>query len=110
MTDKEQWFWEQCGLKLMCSPEKDQCKRGIWETPDGLRIDTPDLNSIEALGYLFKYAVPVYIDKVMVEQECSSDMAYAILFKKWLQELELDIPHAATALFKVLYKALGGKE
>jgi hypothetical protein len=35
----------------------------------------------------------------MSEQECSSDLAYAILFKKWLQKLELDIPNHEGTLY-----------
>jgi hypothetical protein len=55
----------------------------------------PDID----LNNLFKYAVPVTIDKIMSEQECSSDLAYAILFKKWLQKLELDIPNHEGTLY-----------
>jgi len=44
----------------------------------------------------------------IAEQQCSSDLAYAILFKKWLQELELDMPHPALALFCVLEKENDG--
>lgn len=84
-----------------------------WRDAPGLGLISPegedwvppiDLNS------LFKYAVPVVIDKIMAQFECSSDLAYEILFKRWLQELQLNIPHADTALFKVCCKALGGKE
>ena len=64
---------------------------------------------IESLGFLFKYAVPKAIDKIMSEQECSSDLAYAILFKKWLRKLELDIPHHETTLFWAIYEVIHGK-
>ncbi len=54
----------------------------------------------------FKWLVPLAIDKIMAEQECSSDVAYAILFKKWLQELELIIPEAALALCLAIEKLI----
>jgi len=63
-------------------------------------------NTTLSLDNLFKHAVPKVIDKIMAEYECSSDFAYASLFKRWLVELELDIPNADTALFKVVYKVL----
>ena len=67
-----------------------------------------DLPSLD-LNNLFKYAAPKAIDRIMAGQECSSDVAYAILFKKWLQELELDMTHPALALFWAIYEALGVK-
>ena len=47
-------FWEWCGLKQVCSPERDSYKRGIWEDLDCMRIDTPLID----LKNLFKWAVP----------------------------------------------------
>lgn len=100
--DKErtQELWERCGLEFYQNDNR------FWaRTPSGGTIELlVDLNN------LFLYAVPVWIDKIMAEQECSSDFAYAVVFKRWLQELELNIPHAADALFEACYKSLGGKE
>ena len=50
------------------------------------------------------------IDKIMADQQCSSDVAYAILFKKWLQELELIIPKAAPALCLAIEKLIDGEK
>jgi len=58
----------------------------------------------QSLNACFKWLVPKAIEKVMAEQECSSDVAYTILFKKWLQELELIIPNAALALCLAIMK------
>ena len=118
-TDKQiQWFWEQIfgkegvefgktaiDRKLVCY------RRTKWiEVDEEYDIEViPNTESLEFFGYLFEYAVPVWIDKIMAEQGCSSDLAYAIMFKKWLEELELDIPHAAETLFRAIYKALGGE-
>lgn len=94
------------------NPTKEQ-KREFWiqygltEGTCGWLYDTepnkPIYPAID-LNSLWEYAVPKATDKIMAEQECSSDVAYAILFKKWLQELEVDIPHAARALFWALWK------
>lgn len=63
-------------------------------------------NFTQSLDACFKRLVPVAIDKIMAEQRCSSDVAYAILFKKWLQELELIIPDAALALCLAIEKLI----
>ncbi len=88
--------WEWCGLNEQPS--------GSWYTDSGeyvyMQIIPIDL------GNLFKYAVPKVIDIIMAEQKCSSDVAYAILFKKWLQELELDIPQYSKTLFWALYSLI----
>ncbi len=111
-----QWFGEQCGFKHNIPfpelakrkdiPHPERFEKEQWYIPGIYCGSEPELD----LNNLFKYAVPVFIAKVMAEQECSCDFAYAVLFKRWLQELELDIPNATGTLFKVLYKALGGKE
>ena len=62
-----------------------------------------------SLDACFKWLVPPAIDRIMAEQECSSDIAYAILFKKWLQELELIIPKAALALCLAIKKLIDMK-
>ncbi len=76
-------------LKVRFIPQRAQ----FWE-----EVPPVDLNN------LFKCAVPKAIDVIMAKQECSSDVAYAILFKKWLQELEFDMTHPSNTLFKVLDK------
>lgn len=102
---KEQirWLWEQCEFTIYVDGGYI-----TWYYHNGkifgFEPPTIDLNN------LFKYAVPVVIDKIMAEQECSSDVAYAILFKRWLQELELNIQKPALTLYQVCYEALGGKE
>ena len=65
-------------------------------------LPDPDLNN------LFRLAVPVAIEKIMTEQECSSDAAYAILFQKWLQKLELDIPNYEGTLFWAIWEVING--
>ena len=90
-VEQSKEFWERWGLK--------QNEALCWEY-EGKYVSTiiPDTH----LNNLFKYAVPKAIDKIMAEQECSSDLAYAILFKKWLQKLELDIPNHEGTLFWTL--------
>ncbi len=63
-------------------------------------------NFTNSLDAIFKWLVPLAIDKIMSDQECSSDLAYAILFKKWLQELELDIPYHAPTLCLAIEKLI----
>ena len=105
-------FWEWCGFVKVLGKELwryDKYKETNcwWQTPNSRRykdLPEPDLNN------LFKLAVPVVIDKIMAKQECSSDVAYAILFKKWLQELEIDIPHHERSLFKVIWEVIHDKD
>ena len=125
--EKIKWFWEQCGLspiemrygywddgghfcEMQSNPyskgkqehhHEEQCylvskgKYGeYWEI-----VPPIDLNS------LFQYAVPRVINILMAEQECSEELAYDILFKKWGQ-----IGHDADALFRAIFKALGGRQ
>ena len=92
--EQQQWLWEKCGFKHTNSPN-EFIRRNWWTNPEHhCESHLPDLD----LNNLFKYAVPIWIEKIMAEQECSSDVAYEILFKKWLQELQLNIPHVALAL------------
>ncbi len=72
--------------------------------------DIITLNFTESLDACFKHLVPKAIDKIMIEQECSNDIAYAILFKKWLQELELIIPKSALALCLAVEKLTDGEK
>ena len=107
-------FWEWCGFTHFIvedipwhkKPEDYQriywYANNHWIYPNGSKQKDPppiDLNS------LFKYAVPKAIDKIMLPQEqgCSCEIAYAIIFKKWLQYLELDIPNHVTTLFWVIW-------
>ncbi len=69
-----------------------------------------DPNFPNDLNVCFKWLVPKAIDKIMAEQECRSDLAYAILFKKWLQELELDIPRHAPTLCRAIEKLIGATD
>ena len=86
ITDKEiKELWEKCGFNIH---------------PTQFVFPVIDLNN------LFRWAVPLAVDKIMVEQDCSSELAYAILFKKWLQQLELNIPHATDSLFRALQEVL----
>ena len=103
-------FWKKCGQYKECGYCEGTTR--IYSSPgvysqcrncDGWGYFIPraiDLNS------LFKYAVPIAIDKIMAENEYSSDLTYEILFKRWLQELALIIPEADTALFLVLEEVL----
>ena len=80
-------------------------ERYEWHYPDGsYHHYSPDFPN--DLNACFKWLVPKVIDIIMAEQECSSDLAYAILFKKWLQELELDIPHYAPTLCPTIEKLI----
>ena len=95
MTDKQptKEQWEE--LAMLCG-FVFYVASGNWRAPDGRRfreLPEPDLN------FLFAYAVPKAIDVIMRQQGCSSDIAYAILFNKWLRKLELDIPNHAGTLF-----------
>ena len=84
--------WEWCGFEY----------REGWVRPwvyplslNHLHGNMPKIN----LNNLFKYAVPIAIKIIMAEQECDEELAYAILFKKWLQ-----IGYDALALFWALDK------
>ncbi len=55
-------------------------------------------NFSNSLDDCFKWLVPKAIDKIMGEQGCSNNIACAILFKKWLQQLEQILPIATLAL------------
>jgi len=97
-------LWEWCGFKIDAEAIYTGAQLRhlpLIRRPDGY-LDNYyppiDLNS------LFKYAVPKAVDTIMAEQQCSSDVAYAILFKKWLRELELDIPDHEGTLFWALWK------
>lgn len=83
----------------------------VWIDPDGncCTFIERQYNFTQSLDACLKHLVPKAIDEIMAEHKCSSDVAYAILFKKWLQELELIIPKAALALCLAIEKMIGGK-
>ena len=64
----------------------------------------------QSLDACFKWLVPKVIDTLMAEQECSSDLAYAILFNRWLLELQLIIPESALALCLAIEKLIDGEK
>ena len=86
-------FWEWCGFTNIRG-ERELC---LYPEDKGTGrynyLPTIDLNS------LFKWAVPVAIKAIMIESECDKELAYAILFKRWLQ-----IGYDALALFWALWK------
>lgn len=73
-----------------------------------MQVDLP--NFTQSLDTCFKWLMPKVIGKIMSEQECSSDVAYGILFKKWLQELELMIPEASLSLCLSIEKLIDGEK
>jgi len=105
MTNKE--FWELCGFQdVQYVDAKGNPMPGCIHhvSPDGSWgkgwYPPIDLNNLE------RYAIPKAIDVIMARHECSSDVAYAILFREWLQELELNIPHLADTLKEAVGKIL----
>ena len=75
-----------------------------WFYPNGNRnnLELPDLTSLDAL---FKWVVPKAIDTIASEYECDSDLAYAMLFKWWLQKAENSMVNAealAQAVLKLI--------
>jgi len=83
---------------------KEEKQIGYW-VKDGMAYrELPDFP--ESLDACFKWLVPKAIDEIMAEQGCSSDAAYAILFKKWLQKLELIIPKTALAFCLAIEKLI----
>ena len=80
----------------------------IVKTPDGVVGSMELIDFTESLDACFKWLVPEAIDKIMSEQECGSDLAYDILFKKWLWKLELIIPKAALALCQAIGELIDG--
>ena len=93
-------FWEWCGFKIAWS---DAYGSTGWNDPVGhFCFDLPPID----LNNLGEYAVPKAIEKIMAEQGWSSDVAYAILFKEWLQKLELDIPNHEGTLFWAIWEVM----
>ncbi len=102
-------FWKWCGLQTkhtfvaMGFGMKECSNCGALK--DGFMKYCTSLLDVD-LNSLFCHTVPKVIDKIMAEQECSSDLAYAILFKKWLQKLELDIPNHEGTLFQACWEVI----
>jgi hypothetical protein len=96
-------FWECCGLFEVPKYGGSDYSETLWQYPDRSHHDK--LPPID-LNNLFQYAIPKAIDKIMSEQACSSDLAYAILFKKWLYKLEIDIPNHEGTLFWTIYAVM----
>ena len=85
----------------------------LWGKPDPVTLIrkkiasgtlSKGLNFTQSLDVCFMWLVPMAIEEIMAEYGCSSDVAYAILFTKWLQELDLIIPEAALALCLAIEK------
>ncbi len=90
-TKQIQWFWEQCGL------HKDG---NSWHNANGKQLseEEPPID----LNNLFEYAVP------KLREDLFED-AFTRRMWGWI-ELVLDGDDPAPALFRVIYKALGGEE
>lgn len=94
-------FWEWCGFRL-----DDGGDFKWWYKPEGDHLPLGEEPALD-LNNLFQNAVPKAIDRIMIEQDgCSSDVAYAVLFKRWLAELELDMQHPDLTLYKVLRQVM----
>ena len=67
---------------------------------------TPRGDFTADLSLCFELLVPITIKAIIAEQECDVELAYAILFKKWLNKLEEDIANhnAPLALCKAIEK------
>ena len=118
MTDKQptqeqiKKLWEKCGLcyhNLIPAYDylKTACKKCGAKFENIYNVPYPPQDA--DLNNLFKYAVPKVIDKIMAEQGCSSDVAYDILFDKWLQKLQLDIPNHVGTLFQTIWEVIHGE-
>ena len=94
-------FWERIGFKFQ-QPLEGGAIDVLY--PDGGFCLSSSKTAILPIdpNNLFRYAVPVAIDEIMKKEKCSSDFAYAILFKKWLEKLQLDIPNHEGTLFQTI--------
>ena len=99
-------FWLLCGLTFKNFPKDNETR---WYF-NGECLGTWSFGDLPALTLdnLFEYAIPKAIDKLMLpeEQGCSCEVAYAIIFKKWLQNLECDIPNHAATLFWAIWEII----
>ncbi len=100
MTDKEQWFWEQCGLsadKLPCLIIDCEEERSHALCKDCHVLYPPiDLNN------LFKYAVPKAIEKIDRHHT-------AMLLASWAMAVPYKKEDPAQALYQAICKAFGGE-
>ncbi|GAH34189.1 unnamed protein product [marine sediment metagenome] len=94
-----QWLWEQCGFRHKYG--------ALFQYPeDYLPIQPlPSIDSLEFMGFLFKYAVPKFLE------EYGEDATLELLQLYWIQNVILNnlLGKEALALFWAIYKALGGK-
>ena len=67
-----------------------------WLYPDGSYGSIPDIDSLEFLGFLFKYAMELVRVKI-------GDVKFAILMRRWVRQLFLG-EDPVLALFWVLDK------
>jgi len=109
--EQTQWLWEQCGftyLPYKGDPFLGKIHDACWLTPNETEISPSNwsfkLPPIDP-NNLFKYAVPLAIDKIMKQQECDSNLARQILFKHWLQKIEDGLPDE-DALFWVIWEVI----
>ena len=103
---------EWVGWDVAYNPDtKEGIDEGItnyYINPEGKAEDPPIFP--ESLDACFEWLVPKAIDEIMaIHDRCSSDVAYGLLFKWWLRELELIIPDAALALCLSIEKLINGE-
>ena len=88
----------------------------IRKGTEGLVGVSPDGNTLvglhfpQSLDTCFQWLVPKAIDRIMAEHECSSDIAYSILFKWWLRELELNMGEPALTLNLAIGKLIDNEQ
>ena len=82
-----------------------------WIFPDGSYGKIPDVDSLEFLGFLFKYVVPkhIYLD-ISIHNTAH---LYDVQLKVWGAKEVWETEHyydkdPAIALLEAIYKALGG--
>ena len=95
---EEQWFWEQCGF--------EHRYLNVWIFPDGTYGHIPDTDSLEFLGFLFKWAVPNLDCRDIHLQECEEGWQCDVQYGEYWA-ISKD---PAQVLKEAIYKCLGGKE
>lgn len=117
---KEEKFWISCGwqkIKMeITAPEhlvylNKVINGGVPQTEWWCYGDyiTQTLPSVNSLDDLFKYAVPVAIERLMRDKSLVYQKAIRYLFQAWFIELR-DSTKYAQALYLVLQKAIGGEK
>jgi len=102
------WFLEQCGF--------EHRYLNIWLFPDGTYGKVPDIDSLEFLGFMFKYAVPKWIESFphgggrQVAYRMFSPLFETLSKQDYQKDLFNLGKEFAIALFWAIYKGLGGKE